>query len=555
MGETPRRGFDGASGTDPSEDGRPLRSLVSRRSLLQLSAGAVAGGSLTGLFIVDRDDAEEGVDRRGSETDDTAALQRTIDQCAAKGGGVVYLPAGEYVAGTLILKSHVTFHLAAGATLSASPDEAAYSHPHLIFAEGERNISLEGHGTIDGGGSDYFDETGNPLRERPGPMIELVGCQDVRIESLTLRNAARWTVHPKGCERVWISGVAILNSILFRNTDGIDPDSSRNVLISDCYIEAGDDCIAIKSTDQVPWKPEGYGVPEGACENVAINNCVLVSAAAGIKVGTETVGDIRNCTISNCTIRDSSFGIAIMAKDGGTVSDVHFSNVTVQTRRRRRRLSVEWPLVVDVEKRTAESAWSTIRDLSFSGLRIETGGRLLVAGARESPLSGIHFRDLSLRLVKVGPVAGVHKPRGGRGLPLDQVEDYGDLPAAAAFVNVKDLDVVDARVLWRTDSNATECLALYAQAVDGLRLHGVRAGSAVQGGRLGAVALHDTKNAFIAACQAEVGTRAFVQLVDTEPHEVDLQANDLRAASVPLEHVEEDDLSARPVSGEEGEPG
>src|SRR5579883_1671908 len=93
---------------------------------------------------------------------DTAAIQRAIEQCAAAGGGTVYLPPGRYLSGTVVLKSNVTFHLEAGATLLGSTDLADYRHQdgppvkgdangkHLLFARDASNVTLRGGGTIDG---------------------------------------------------------------------------------------------------------------------------------------------------------------------------------------------------------------------------------------------------------------------------------------------------------------------------------------------------------------------------------------------------------------------
>lgn len=172
----------------------------------------------------------------------TPAIQRAIDACA-KTGGTVRFPAGQYVSGTLFLKSNVTLHLDAGATLFGSKRIEDYNPKHLIYAEGATNIAIEGPGTIDGQGDAFLDAKLKPL-PRPSPLIELVECKDVRISDLNIRKAAAWTIHPRLCDRVIIRGLSIVNNMLALNTDGIDPDGSRNVIISDSYIEAGDDSIS-----------------------------------------------------------------------------------------------------------------------------------------------------------------------------------------------------------------------------------------------------------------------------------------------------------------------
>src|SRR5260370_40916003 len=99
---------------------------------------------------------------------DTAALQRAVDECTAAGGGVVYLPPGRYLSGTVILKDNVTFHLEAGATLLGSTQLEDYTHQswppmlgdangkHLIFAREAKNVTLSGAGRIDGQGPAFW---------------------------------------------------------------------------------------------------------------------------------------------------------------------------------------------------------------------------------------------------------------------------------------------------------------------------------------------------------------------------------------------------------------
>lgn len=79
-----------------------------------------------------------------------AAIQQTIDACAAAGGGVVYFPPGAYTSGTLHLRSHVRLFVEAGATIYSSKEAAAFDKPALFYGENLDNVTLEGRGTIDG---------------------------------------------------------------------------------------------------------------------------------------------------------------------------------------------------------------------------------------------------------------------------------------------------------------------------------------------------------------------------------------------------------------------
>src|SRR5271169_4109290 len=90
-------------------------------------------------------------------TNDGPAIQKAIDACAAAGGGVVWFPPRDFLAGTIVLKNNVTLHLAAGATLWGSRQMTDYRTNHLIFAENAENIAIEGDGTINGNGDAFWE--------------------------------------------------------------------------------------------------------------------------------------------------------------------------------------------------------------------------------------------------------------------------------------------------------------------------------------------------------------------------------------------------------------
>jgi len=134
---------------------------------------------------------------------DSAAIQKAIDSAGSAGGGLVYFPAGQFLSGTITLRSNVTLYLSPGAVLLGSKRISDYSPKHLIYATGVSNIAIEGGGTIDGQGDAFLDKDLKPL-PRPSPLIEIWNSHGIRIEDITIRKAPAWTIHPKNCDDVKI---------------------------------------------------------------------------------------------------------------------------------------------------------------------------------------------------------------------------------------------------------------------------------------------------------------------------------------------------------------
>ena len=275
------------------------------------------------------------------KTDDAIAIQKTIDACAAAGGGHVLFPASHvYLSGPIQLKSNINLHLEAGAVLLANPDEKIYTKSAFrdnpgegtIWIGGEKleNVMLSGLGEINGNGisfmgaeleDSYVLKPFNIMDPRPH-VITIIGGKNIRIHDLKIGNAAYWTIHLIGCDDVVISGLTLLNSLKVRNSDGIDLDHSRNVRISDCYIESGDDCICLKNRREY----EEFG----NCENITVTNCTMTSRSCAIKIGSENMDTIRQVLFNNCIIKNSNRGVGIQNRDEGVVSDVIFSNMIIE---------------------------------------------------------------------------------------------------------------------------------------------------------------------------------------------------------------------------------
>jgi polygalacturonase len=469
-----------------------------------------------------------------------SAIQKAIDACAQAGGGMVYLPPGEYTSGTLHLRSHVRVHVEAGATLYASKDKNTYTwqdhRASLFYGEDLENITLEGRGVVDGQAeyewrpNDHDDRyiidhqrtmeaLGKslmrpfPTRDSIGRLVLLLRCRDVRIEGLSFVRSPSWTINPYACERLVIDGVSITSSLKEAVwADGIDPDGCRDVRIANCTIETGDDAIVFYSSDV--WGP---ALP---CENITVTNCRLSSASSALKFCDGNKNCVRNVTVDNCVITNSNRGIAFMTFDGGYVSDVVLSNLTIECRRCdwfwwgdgdpihfmvRRRLSELHP-----ELQQDEPPAGAIRNVLIANVIARGKGTSLIHGHPESWIDGVRLQNVRL-FVSSDPEAPFE--RGGHALQIERVKNF----------TLKDVEVV-----WEDLGHGEWQSAISVDEAKDLLIEGFKGRQAMPGAPTPAVLLRRVEGATLRHCRAEPGTSTFLGLADEETREILLVNNDLR---------------------------
>ncbi|MBQ7265648.1 MAG: glycoside hydrolase family 28 protein [Firmicutes bacterium] len=269
----------------------------------------------------------------------TKAINEALEKCSLEGGGKVYVPAGTFLTGPIYLKSNTELHLEAGATLLFTDDITQYEvvdsrwegvlrkcYASLINAYNEENISLTGRGTLDGQGEFWWKLFRNKENEYPRPkMIAPYECKNVLIRDLTLKNSPSWTINTILCDNITIDNITIKNPYDSPNTDGIDPESCSNIHISNCHIDVGDDCIAIKAgTEDTEERV--------ACKNIVIENCTMVHGHGGVVLGSEMSGSIVNVAINNCVFENTDRGIRLKSRRyrGGVVEDIRVNNVIME---------------------------------------------------------------------------------------------------------------------------------------------------------------------------------------------------------------------------------
>lgn len=424
-------------------------------------------------------------------TNNAKAIQAAVDACTANGGGRVTLPAGEYLSGSIQLKSNVDLHLELGAVLISSLKEediddfmtrvddenrdTGWEGGCFLGAIHAENICLSGDGTIYGQGEKVFYDDGADGGFAESPMCvtafrpRMILFEDVEnlcVRDVTLRDAAFWTLHMAGCRHVRINGIRILNAVRGANNDGIDPDSCQDVIISNCLVESGDDAIVVKST-----KP--MAARYGACENIVITGCILHSHDSALKVGTETHGRIRNISFSDCVIRDCSRAVGIWVRDGGTIEDIHVHHLTGAVRRYADAPQRRWwgkgePVFVSATYRNEEKRFpGNIRRLSFDHLYLKSESCIFLAAEEDCPIKDVHMDHVYITMERQGTQSEI---------PFDEQPSlYGvyDHPIPSFYARCVDgLDVTESRI-----ERVGEGFPMWGETVELDRCSGVKMNS------------------------------------------------------------------------------
>jgi polygalacturonase len=320
---------------------------INKQSLMKTFVVLLGFSTALSLYAADGGPKVFDVRQFGAQGDgktlDTAAIQKALDECGQAGGGTVRFTAGTYLSKPLTVRTKTTMSLEAGVTLLASTNQADFMKvpgdwlkaksggDFIPFIGGTdlKDVTITGKGTIDGNGAVWWDEAEKARRKVSGftlPRPNLVvfnRCKNVRLAGIRLVNAPKFHYVPADCEDVTVEEVTILAPVGAANTDGIDPSNCRNVTITRCTIDTGDDNIAIKSGKKVAGREFG-------CENITVTDCVFLHGH-GMSIGSETVGGVRNLVVKNCRFDGTENGIRIKSRrgKGGVVQDVSYSDITM----------------------------------------------------------------------------------------------------------------------------------------------------------------------------------------------------------------------------------
>jgi len=477
------------------------------------------------------------------KTKSTAAIRKAIEAAVAGGGGTILFPAGQYLTGPIHMKSNVTLFIDAGAVVRFSTDFDDYlpmvsSHwegtevtnfSPLIYGDKLENIAIHGRGILDGQGQPWWDyfkalkadhaKTGVwkkdskwqlefaklnqkiPLPDdtqrldmgflRP-PFIQFIDSRNVSIRDVTIRNSPFWTINPVFCDDVTIAGVTIDNPDNAPNTDGIDPESCKNVHISDCHISVGDDCVCIKSGRDEPARRIGR-----PAENHTITNCTMLRGHGGVVIGSEMSGGAKNIAVSNCVFDGTDRGIRIKSTRGrgGTVENVRVSNIAM-THIREEAITLDL-FYTNAPPEPVSPRTPHFREIHLSAISGDAEKAGVLFGLEESPLEGITLSDIALSTKK--------------GLTIK---------------NAKNVDLRGVRI------DAETGPAISAERTENLQLSDVKTLAPRRGTPV--ILLSNVNRGYLRGSFAVAGTDVFLQVTGPGSTGIVVEDNQLLGASVPI---------------------
>ncbi|MCK9638919.1 MAG: glycosyl hydrolase family 28 protein [Prolixibacteraceae bacterium] len=467
----------------------------------------------------------------------TKAIQTAIDACS-EDGGTVQIPAGNWLSGTLVLRSNVTLNLQKGATLYGSRHLSDYpgnipkyialrtrgKAKQLIYAENQHNIAITGEGEIDGQGRFFADKSAPGVQYDRPHLIQLINCQKVLIEKVSLRNSGCWMEHYLACDDLKIIGIKVFNHSN-KNNDGIDIDGCNRVTISGVNVDSDDDALCIKSTSG------------RASENITVSNCILSSHCNAFKLGTETNTGFKNIAASNLVIKPSvvsdkftyghmegSSGLALEMVDGGILDGVVISNVKIE--------GTFTPIFIRLGNRARPyrdgqviSQVGQLKNVSIDNVLV-TGAKNL--GCSISGIPGYPVKNISLSNISITFEGGGTKDHVARAIPelekeYPEAEMFDMLPSYGFFVRHAE-DIRFSNVHLSTEKEDLRP-ALYLSDVTDADFGNLTIGGNPK--NVCSVLAENSQNIGFNSCRIRGGSSCFLQLSGSNNRKFNLHNNAL----------------------------
>ena len=357
------------------------------------------------------------------------AILSAIDAAVAAGGGRVIVPAGEWLShGPVVLQSRIDLHLQKDAVLKFSPRPAdylpavktrwegteLYTYSPLVYAADVEDVAITGSGTIDGNVDSEFKSWhpkqsddmqrlrkmgagGVPVEERVfaegtflrPPLVQFFGARRVLLEDFTALNSPFWVNHLVYTDHATVRGIRVDSH--FYNNDGVDIESSSNVLVENSWFRTGDDSVVVKSGRDLDGR--SIGIPS---RRIVVRNNDM-GGEDGIALGSEMSGGIRDVFFTDNILREgkSAFRFKANLDRGGLVENVHLRNLTVESFDNLFWFQLNYP------GELGGFFPSTYRDIVFENIDVTRVGTFLEVHAPDAaPLKDVVFKDVHVEQVK-----------------------------------------------------------------------------------------------------------------------------------------------------------
>ena len=339
-------------------------------------------------------------------TDNTKAIQFALDSVSAAGGGVIRFSNGKFLTSPLTIKSNDTLYIDSSAGIIGTTRMTAYYQPGadttkppsslqpLLTADHADNIAIIGKGYIDGQGQEWWTEYNNGTISKRPRLFQPNYCNNVALKNITLKNSPQFHFVLEWCNNVIVDSITILAPSNSPNTDGIDPATCHNVHITNCYIDTGDDNVAIKS-----GKPDPSD-PNAASTKIYVSHCTFLHGH-GVSIGSETGGGVDSMYVDSCTFSGTTNGIRIKSYrgNGGNVRGIYYTNLTMT--------NVSYPILFseyypDIPSQSDPAQpvtsltphYHDITVKNFNSIGSPHGG--IIVGLPEMPLTNIHLENINI---------------------------------------------------------------------------------------------------------------------------------------------------------------
>lgn len=376
-----------------------------------------------------------------SSFDNSSIINKVIQDCSKKGGGVVLVPKGKFLSSAIHLENNVNLHLEEGAEIIFSTNPNDYlplvhttfegtecmNYSPLIYAYQKTNVAITGKGTLNGQASNSnwwswcgkdtygwkesmpnqkkdienlmdMGEKGIAVADRifginhylrPN-FVEFFECTNVLIQDIKVINAPFWILHPMKSTNVIVDGVSINSH--GPNNDGCDPEYSKNVNIKNCTFNTGDDCIAIKAGRDADGRRVGIKT-----ENIIVQNCKMFDGHGGVTIGSEMSAGVSNVYVENCVMSSPNLDVAIRlktnSKRGGLIENFYVRNIEIGEVKE---AVLKIDMFYNVHGNQEGNFIPRIENISLENVKVKYGGKysILAKGHQVSKIKNITFNNV-----------------------------------------------------------------------------------------------------------------------------------------------------------------